>query len=413
MRCENGLAFAQEAKFGLVVDLFTAQVQLVRMLRGLTTKFGCFNDEHFDEREFERHLAGNPVLADPEFGYWALKVQAQFLASDYDSAVSASLKAQPLLWSAPSLFEPSAFRFYSALSYAAAWNSASPDERQKHFEALTAHHEQLEIWAEHCPANFENRVALVSAEIARMEDRVLDAEQLYEKAIRSAQTNGFVHNEAVANEVAARFYAARGFKKTARAYLRDARYCYLKWGADGKVRQLDELEPHLKFEEATASMGAIGVPVEHLDLGTVIRVSQTISAEIDPDKLINTVMRAAIEHAGATRGLLILSRQDELRIEAEATTINDKALILRKEAVPGVSPQSIVNYVMRTHESVILDDASKQNRFAADSYFSQHHARSVLCLPLITRGKFVGALYLENNLAPNVFTSNRAAVLKL
>jgi PAS domain S-box-containing protein len=413
LEAEKGLEFAQKVRFGLVIDHITAQLGLIRTLRGVTAKFGSFNDDEFDEHRFERRLASNPALAELECWYWVRKLQAHFFAGDYASAVEASERALRQLWTSPSQFEMAELRFYGALSHAVSWDFASPDEMQKHFEALTTHHKQLEIWAEHCPANFENRVAVVGAEIARIENRVLDAEELYEKAIRSAQTNGFVHNEAVANEVAARFYAARGFEKIARAYLRDARYCYLKWGADGKVRQLSELHPHLKMEAAPAPMSTIETPVELLDLSTVIKVSQTVSTEIDPDKLIDKVMRAAIEHAGATRGLLILSRNDGLRIEAEATTIDDKVLVLRKEAVPGVSPQSIVNYVVRTHESVILDDASKENQFAADSYFSQHHARSVLCLPLITRGKFVGVLYLENTLAPNVFTSNRAAVLKL
>jgi len=411
---ENGLAFAQKAQFGLVVDLFSAQVQLVRMLRGLTMEFGCFNDEHFDELEFERHLASNPVLADPEFGYWALKVQAQFLARNYDSAIHASLKAQQLLWSAPSLLEPSAFRFYSALSYAAAWDSSSPDQKQRYFGEVLDHQRQLDIWSENCPANFENRAALVGAEIARIEGRLLDAEELYEKAIHSAHANGFIHNEAVANEVAARFYSARGFEKVANAYLRDARYCYQRWGAGGKVRQFDALHPHLSKTEVTVGPSSmIGAPVEQLDLGTVIKVSQAVSVEMDLEKLIDTVMRAALEHAGAVRGLLILSRDDAQRIEAEATTIGDKVLVRRKEAARCAVPQSIVNYVMRTQDFVILDDASSQNLFIADIYFSQHYARSVLCLPLITQGKLVGILYLENNLAPNVFTSKRVAMLKL
>jgi PAS domain S-box-containing protein len=411
---ENGLAFAQKAGFGLVVDLVSAQLQLIRMLRGLTTKFGCFNDEHFDELEVERHLASNPVLADPEFGYWALKVQARFLARDYDSAVHASLKAQQLLWSAPSLLEPSAFRFYSALSYAAARDSSSLDQKQQYFDAVLDHYRQLEIWSQNCPDNFDNRTALVGAEIARIEGRLLDAEELYEKAICSAHANGFVHNEAVANEVTARFYAGRGFEKIARTYLRDARYCYQRWGADGKVQQLDALYPYVREEKAVVGpTTTIGAPVEHLDLGTVIRVSQSVSAEMDLDKLIDTVMRAAIEHAGASRGLLILSRGDGQRVEAEATTVGDKVLVRGKEAAGCAVPESIVNYVVRTHEFLILDDASSQNRFAADAYFSQHHARSLLCLPLITQGKLVGVLYLENNLAPHVFTPSRIAVLKL
>jgi len=411
---ESGLAFAQKAGFGLVVDLFSAQLQLVRMLRGLTTKFGRFDDEHFDELEFEQHLASNPVLADPEFGHWALKVQARFLAGDLDSAIHASVKAHQLLWSAPSLLEPSAFRFYSALSYTAAWDSSFPDQKQQYFNAALDHYRQLEIWSENCPANFENRAALVGAEIARIEGRFVDAEELYEKAIRSAHANGFAHNEAVANEVAGRFYAARGFEKIAHAYLRDARYWYQQWGAGGKVRQIDQFHPLLSQNDSGANpTSVIGAPLEHLDLGTVIKVSQTVSAEMDLDKLVDTVMRAAIEHAGAARGLLILSRGGGQRIEAEATTIGDKVLILRKETAQGTFPQTIVNYVVRAHEFVILDDASSENQFATDTYFSQHPARSVLCLPLATQGKLVGVLYLENNLAPRVFTPSRIAVLKL
>ena len=174
------------------------------------------------------------------------------------------------------------YHFYSALSRAASCDSASPDQTQQHFEALTAHHRQLEIWAENCPENFENRAALVAAEIARIEGR--DARRrapLRTGHPLGARTNGFVHNEALANELAARFYAARGFDKIAHAYLRDARYCYLRWGADGKVRQLDELYPHLREEEPTAGpTSTIGAPVEHLDLATVIKVSQAVSGEI-------------------------------------------------------------------------------------------------------------------------------------
>ena len=221
---ESGLAFAKRARFGLVVDLLTAQLGLIRTLRGLTQKFGCFNDEEFDELQFERHLASNQALVLAEFWYWPERCKPASLPGTTLSAVDASLRAQQLLWTSPSQFETAEFRFYGALSHAAAWDSASPDQRQQHFEALTDHHRQLEIWAEHCPENFENRAALVGAEIARIEGRELDAEYLYEHAIRSAHANGFVHNEALANEVAARFYAARGFEKIAHAYLQDARY---------------------------------------------------------------------------------------------------------------------------------------------------------------------------------------------
>ena len=177
------------------------------------------------------------------------------------------------------MFETAEYHFYGALSRAASCDSAAAGERQQHLEALAAHHRQLEVWAENCPENFENRAALVGAEIARIEGRELDAERLYEQAIRSARANGFVHNEALANELAARFYAARGFEKIAHVYLQDARYGYLRWGADGKVRQLDQLYPHLREEEPVPGpTSTIGAPVEHLDLATVIKVSQACRA---------------------------------------------------------------------------------------------------------------------------------------
>ncbi len=410
---ENGLEFAQKARFGLVIDIITAQLGLIRTLRGLTPKFGSFDDGQFDELRFERHLEGDPAAL-PECFYWIRKLQARFLAGDYVSAVDASLKAQRLLWTAPSNFEMAEYHFYGALCHAALWDSALPDQRQQHFEALATHHGQLEIWAENCPENFENRAALVSAEISRIEGRALDAEHLYEQAIRSAHANRFVHNEALANELAARFYAARGFEKIARTYLQDARYCYLRWGATGKVRQLEQLHPHLREQEPVPRPSSmIGAPVEHLDLVTVIKVSQAVSGEIVLEKLIDTLMRTAIEHAGAERGLLILLRGDEQRIEAEATTSGDTVIVRRGEAAASAVPESIIHFVVRTQESVILDDATAHNPFSADTYIRQRHARSILCLPLINQSKLIGVLYLENNLTPHVFTSTRIAVLKL
>jgi PAS domain S-box-containing protein len=355
-------------------------------------------------------------LALPGCWYWTRKLQARFFAGDYAAAVDASLRAQRLLWTSPSCFETAEYHFYGALSRAASWDSAAADQRQQHFEALTAHHGQLEVWAENCPENFENRAALVGAEIARIQGRELDAERLYEQAIRSSRANGFVHNEALANELAARFYAARGFEKIAHAYLRDAQYCYLRWGADGKVRQLDELYPRLREEEPIpAPASTIGARVEHLDLATVIKVSQAVSGEMILEKLIDTLMRTAIEHAGAERGLLIFQRGVEQRIEAEATTSGDKIIVRLGEAsvAEAVAPESIIHYVVRTLETVLLADASTENPFSADTYVCQQHARSILCLPLINQAKLIGLLYLENNLTPNVFTPTRIAVLKL
>ena len=413
---ETGLAFARKIRFGLVIDIITSQLRLILTLRGLTPAFNSFDDAQFDETWFERHFEADPRLALPRCWYWIRKLQARFHAGDYASAIHAELQAQRLLWTSPSFFEGAEYRFYAALARAAYCHNLSADQRPLHLEALTAHYHQLEIWAQHCPENFANRTALVGAEIARLEGRDLEAERLYEEAIRLARKDGFIQNEALANELAALFYAARGFETTAQAYLRNARYCYLRWGADGKVRQLDESYPHLP-EEALPSRPTttMGASVEHLDLTTVIKVSQAVSGEIVLEKLIDTLMRTALEHAGAQRGLLIVQHSGEQRLEAQATTSPDTITVrLHPASISAAElPESVLHYVVRTQESVILDDASAQGAFCADEYIRRNRVRSVLCLPLIKQTTLIGVLYLENNLTPRVFTPGRSAVLKL
>jgi predicted ATPase len=195
---ELSFEFAQKARFGLVADTTTGHLALIRTLRGLTPKFGCFDSEQIEELPFERHLAGNPALAIAECWYWVRKLQARYFARDYKEAKEASSKAQRLLWTSTAFFEEAEYHFYSALTRSASCDSVSPDECQQHLETLALHQRQLETWAENCPDNFENRAALVGAEIARIEGRDPEAMRLYEKAIDSARSNGFVHNEALA-----------------------------------------------------------------------------------------------------------------------------------------------------------------------------------------------------------------------
>ena len=413
---EQSLVFAEKARFGLVIDCITTQLALIRMLRGLTPKFGCFDDGQFNEVRIEHHLSSTPALAMVACWYWIRKLQARYIAGDYAAAMDAASKAQPLLWTSSVLFEEAEYHFHGALVEAAYCNSAPAGERQQHIDAVAAHHRQLQVWAKNCPENFENRAALVSAEIARIQGRELEAEHLYEQAIRSAHENGFVHNEAIANELAAHFYAARGFEKIAHAYLQDARYGYLRWGADGKVRQLDQLYPHLKEERSTpGTTNTIVAPNELLDLATVIKVSQAASGEILLEKLIDKLMRSAVELAGAERGLLILPRDVALQIEAEAVTSGDVVSVKPRgvSMIAAELPESLVRYVMRTQETLILDDALSGNSFSGDPYIVHHRVRSILCLPLINQARLIGVLYLENNLTPHVFNPTRIGVLEL
>jgi PAS domain S-box-containing protein len=416
----KALDFARDAKFRDVADCVLSIQRFVQRIRGQN---GGLSADAEDESAFEAQLLESPMPTKLCW-YWILRLSAHFISGHYAAAIAAGQKARALLWASEGHIQLLDYFYYTALSAAAFQNQVPPDRQSELLDLLTQHVAQLKEWAENCPSTFRDKYALAAAELARIEERELDAERFYEQAIRSARENGFIHNEGLANELAARFYAARGFEKIANAYLRDARYCFLRWGADGKVRQLDELYPHLREEgrerlsqrsEVPDATTTIGASVEHLDLGTVIKVSQAISGEIVLEKLIETLMRTAIEHAGAQRGVLILQPGSEQRVETEATTNGDSIVVHLKEAAanPAALPESMVHYVARTHETVILDDASRQNSFSEDAYIRRHHTRSILCMPLINQAKLIGVLYLENNLAPQVFTPARITVLRL
>ncbi|MDR5760843.1 AAA family ATPase [Caballeronia sp. LZ035] len=410
------LSISERVRFGLVSDMLVTYRGLVRTLCGLTQRFGSFDDETFNEAAFEAHFSQSPTLALPAFDYWVRKLQARYFADEFADALEAKHHAAQLLWVGTSQFETAEFHFYGALSHAACWDTATPEDRHIHAEAIAAHRGQLEVWARHCPENFENRALLVSAEWSRLHGDVVAAQRLYDLAIRSARANGFVHNEAVACQAAARFHAAQELTEIAQMYLRNARDAFMRWGAKAKVRQIDAALPRFahRYRES-GGMQAIEAPVEHLDLVTVIRLSQTISSEIVLDNLIHTVMRTAISHAGAERGLLIASDENGLRIEAEARTVDGIISVNLENAslTSGRVPISVVQFAFRMRENVIVDDATRQHDFSADPYFRDHHARSVACMPLVHRGKPIALLYLENNLVSHVFNASRVAVLKL
>ena len=414
--CEKGLIFARRHGFGLVIHLCGAQMGVIRSLRGLTHTFGILDYDDYTETEIERQFVANPNLALAEFFYLTRKMQSRFIARDIATAVEASLRADGLAWSSTAQFETAEHQLYGALAHGQAWNDAPEDKRPLHLEALKRHHWQLQTWAMNGPETFENRAAIAAAEIARIEGRVLEAQELYEKAIHLAHKHGFVHHEAFSNELAGYFYAARGYEKIANAYLREARHCYVRWGADAKVRQMEQLYPALRVDralpDATSTMQA---PVDQLDLATVIRVSEAVSGEIVLEKLIDTLLRTAIEHAGAERGLLIIPQGDEYWIEAEAVTRSDQVRVdLRHTRLSAEElPETVFRYAMRTRETVLLQDASGHSAFSADEYIQRHRAKSVLCLPLLKQARLLGMLYLENKLASHAFTPARMASLKL
>ena len=412
---ERALDFARKAKFRDIEDSIVIQQRLIATMQGRTATFSTFTDAQFDEAAFEAQLTDDRTIA-LVCGYWITKLQARFLAGQYVAALAAAQLAKPLLRTLIGSVKLLDYFYYTALTVAALYEKASADEQSGWRDLLTAHQEQLREWAENYLPTFSDKHALVSAEIARVEGRAFDAMQLYEQAIRSAHENGFAQNEALAHEVAARFYATRGFETIAHTYLRNARKCYDRWGALGKVKQLDERYPHLHEERLpTSTTSTIGTPVRQLDVETVVKASQALSSEMALSKLIEKLMRIAVEHAGAERGLLILLRGDEPQIEAEATTGHGRVEVTIRQAVitPFDLPKSALHYVIRTRERVVLDDASVGNLYSEDEYVRAKRARSVLCLPIVKQTKLIGALYLENNLTPCVFTSDRVAVLEM
>jgi PAS domain S-box-containing protein len=412
---ERGLDFIRKAGFRDMADAIVSQQRFIATMQGRTATFSTFSDAQFDETVFEAQLTGDRT-ATMVCLYWIVKLKTRYLSGDYAEALAAADKAKALLWASTVWIQLVDYFYYTALTMAALYENATPDEQTGWRELLTVHHEQLREWAENYPPTFGDKHALVSAELARIEGRDLDAMRLYEDTIRAARENGFVQNEGIANELAAQFYLKRGIEKVAHSYLRDARYCYLRWGADGKVRQLDQRYPNLHQERAPASSTAtIGTPVEQLDLATAIKASHAVSGEIVLEKLIKTLMMIAVEHAGAERGLLILRHDEELRIAAEARTGRDGVEVELQHALVTSSdlPESLLHYVIRTQESVILDDASTQNLFSEDEYVRQRRPKSVFCLPLVKQAKLMGVLYLENSLIPNVFTPKRQAMLEM
>jgi PAS domain S-box-containing protein len=414
---EIGLDFVRKARFGDIADAIVNQQRLIATLQGRTTAFSSFSDGQFDEAVFEAQLTADRVTA--RISYWLFKLQGRFLAGGYLAALAAAQQAESVLGAAVGQITLLNYNYFTALTISALYENASGEEQCAWRARLTALQEQLREWADNNPSTFADKHALVSAEIARLEGRDSDAMRLYEQAIRSAREHGFVHNEAISHEAAAGFYLARGFETIAHAYLRKARNGYDRWGACGKVKQLDQRHPHL-FEQAvpastTPTTPTIGTAVRQLDVETVVKASQALASEIVLGHLIEKLMRIAVEYAGAERGLLILLRGEEPLIEAEVTTGHGQARVLVRQAAitPLDLPNSALHYVIRTRERVVMDDASIRNLYSEDEYVREKHLRSVLCLPIVKQSKLIGALYMENNLTPGAFTSERVAVLEL
>jgi signal transduction histidine kinase len=409
---QRALAFVTQSEFAFAIALVNGPLRLTRTLLGLTPKFGSFDEDSFVEEHYEQYLEANPLLTHATVRYWVRKLQARFHAEDYPAALAAAARAEQRMGATLRSFEFAEYHFYAALSHAALCPGIHP--AGANLDAIASHYAQLQAWADECPANYSCRAALVAAELARLTGRELDAEHSYERAIQLSREYGFIQNEGLSSELAARFYGARGLLTIAGAYLHQARESYERWGATAKVQHLDAHNPRLRHDHLPRASTASGARVDPFDLAAMLEAAQALSGEIVLDRLIETLMRIVIEHAGAERGCLILLRNGEPQMAAKASIVSGNVVVTHR-ARPVSSddlPESALQYVIRTRQSVILDDASTHELFTNDAYVQRHRPKSVLCMPLVKQAELVGALYLQNNLTARAFTPNRITVLE-
>jgi class 3 adenylate cyclase len=347
-----------------------------------------------------------------------------YLFQDYQQALENASLAEKSQDSAVGSIPLS--HFYNSLIHLAIYPDAPKSEQKRILSKVKSNQNKLKKWARNAPMTHLHKFYLVEAEQHRVLGHNAEATECYDKAIELAKENEYINEEALAHELAAKFYLALGKVKIAQVYLLDARYCYRKWGAIAKVKDLEARYPQLLSKKSTAQLrvsetSSGGESSELLDLATVMKANQVIAGEMILDKLLAKLMKILIENAGAQKGFLILEQAGKLLIEAEGAAQEDSVTVLQSipiepVGVHGSTPllsSAIINYVARTKESVVLNDATREGQFTKDSYTTQNKPKSILCVPLINQDKLISIVYLENNLTGGAFTPDRLEVIKL
>lgn len=419
------VAFAQQSKHEAAYQTIRLQQQFILNLQGKTQDYLTLNSDGFDEAQALGILQQTEFASGLVF-YHIIKLIIFFTYEQYQEALQSAQEALTILGAVRSLPIEANYLLHYSLVLTALYPNESHEVQGDFLQTLRYHHQQLQYWADHCPANFLHKALLVAAEIARIEGRDLEAMRLYEQSIKSAHAYEFVQYEALAYELAAKFYLSREFEAIAKTYLQEARNAYLRWGAMGKVQHLEAHYPMLspqpkptprKDSNSSSSITFVSTGVQ-LDILSVIKASQMISSEIVLSDLLKTLMQIVIEQAGAEVGYVLLSRNHRLVIEVEARANQaDEQLsihqLIADAETSQLVPQSILNYVQRTQEVIILDNAAKSPLFAEDPYIIRNQPKSVLCLPIARQSKLLGILYLENDLATGAFTQAQLSALEI
>ncbi|MCL4267019.1 MAG: AAA family ATPase [Anaerolineae bacterium] len=365
---------------------------------------------HFDEATGEaayRDAGDQPALC----SYLVQKATLLYLFGHYQAAQPIFAEIETVQESIAATYMTSVIIMLDALNHLALYPTVPTAEQKPIKKRVDAGLKKLAIWADMAPVNFRHKYELVAAERERVYGHPPAARPLYAQAINHAHTSGYLQEEALAYELAGCYYEQRGLSSLAQYHLQQAHRVYYRWGAKAKVRHLESRFPGY-FAVAATQTATISSPTTTstgvsstavLDLGSVVKASQALSGEIRLDYLLNRLMELLIENAGAQAGWLLLPDADDWQIVATGGDIDGDTT---------VSP-SILNYVTRTRDHLVLDDAIADSQFAADPVIAQRQSRSVLCLPLLHHDNLTGVLYLENNLAPGAFTADRLKVLNL
>lgn len=392
---EGALARAKDANFRLVVDAVLAQRTLLSVLQ---------DGEPRGERMAEP-VEGAPVTL-VDLAYWIYRLQAGLLFGDLAEALESRRRAQACVAVARNFAECGDLAFYGALAL------LQLRERDQAQEAALRHHlASLDGWAAECPENFGARRALVLAEQARALGHLAEAADLFSTAVTQARRHGFTQVEALAAELAAAFHAGLGREIERRAYLRHALAAWQRWGAAAKARQLQQRHPELQEADAPGPTSRL----HELDVQAVLRITHALASDIVPERIVETTMRTALESAGADYGALALWRDGEWTVRASARMVAGQIAVTQTPTAFSAEqlPVTIAHAVARTQHATQYDDAREALALAQDDYVKRARPRSLLCVPMMRYARLIGVLYLENSLAPRVFTPAKAELLEV
>ncbi|WP_199250014.1 GAF domain-containing protein [[Phormidium] sp. ETS-05] len=373
-----------------------------------------------EEKLVAQAVAANDLLLPLLF--YISRAQLRFFTGEIALAAADIAQARTYLPGGVGYVCEAGLYFYDSL-IALATAPASSQGLETAQPPIAENQSKLEFWAKHAPMNYLHKWQLVAAEKHRVLGENAAASELYEAAINGAKAHGYIQEAALAYELAAKFYLAQEKPLIARAYMQEARYCYQIWGSGLKVTDLDrrysELlaasQPRIPDRQITTTAATTTGSTATLDIATVMKAARSISGEIVLERLLSSLMQILMENAGAQKGYLILPNEGKLFIEAASDLDAAQTTVLQSLPVENCQflPEAIINYVARTQESVVLNDAARQGSFTNDAYIQGAQPKSVLCSPLVNQGKLISLVYLENNITTGAFTPERLEILQL